>query len=465
MLYPRRSFLKSAAAVGLGFGGLRLLFSANLTSSVYAQQATGSGVGFGPLIPDPSGMMSMPEGFSYQVLSQVGDTMDDGLRVPAGHDGMAAFTGPRNSTILVRNHELGSDPSSGPFGDTNNLFEKVDRQRVYDTGGGNPAVGGTTTVVFDHNTRKVRSHFLSLVGTRRNCAGGRTPWNTWISCEETVTRAGEEGCMQDHGYNFEVPVTSTPSLANPVPLRQMGRFVHEAVAVDPRTGIVYQTEDRGDSLIYRYIPKRASDLSGGGQLQCLAVIDAPSLDTRNWEQTRVTMGERLPVHWVDVSDIADPDSGNDTLRLDGFERGGARFARGEGMYYGNDTIYFVCTSGGSIQKGQVWAYRPSPDEGHSTEMDRPGSLELFIEPNDANLVENADNVAIAPWGDLILCEDGPGDQYLVGVTPAGELYKLAHNQVSNSVFAGATFSSDGRTLFVNIQGDGLTLAIEGPWPS
>ena len=70
---------------------------------------------------------------------------------------------------------------------------------------------------------------------------------------------------------------------------------------------------------------------------------------------------------------------------------------------------------------------------------------------------------MAPWGDLIVCEDGGGDQYLVGVTPAGELYKFGHNAISSSEFAGATFSPDGSTLFVNIQGNGLTLAITGPW--
>jgi secreted PhoX family phosphatase len=87
----------------------------------------------------------------------------------------------------------------------------------------------------------------------------------------------------------------------------------------------------------------------------------------------------------------------------------------------------------------------------------------FIEPNDGNLVENADNLTVAPWGDLIVCEDGPGDNGLVGVTPQGELYKLARNVLNHSELAGAVFSPDGTTLFVNIQRPGLTLAITGPW--
>ena len=228
----------------------------------------------------------------------------------------------------------------------------------------------------------------------------------------------------------------------------MGRFRREAVAVDPATNIIYQTEDTDDSLIYRFIPDDLSDIAAGGRLQALRVRGQASLDTRNWDAQTVSVGTELEIDWLDIEDVEAP---LDDLRLRGFDQGAARFARGEGMWYGNDAVYFACTNGGKAKCGQIW--RLIPDR----------TLELFVEPNDPGLIENADNLTVTPWGDLIVCEDGSNEQFLVGVTPEGELYKFARNAVSNSELAGATFSPDGTTLFVNIQQDGLTLAITGKW--
>jgi hypothetical protein len=133
------------------------------------------------------------------------------------------------------------------------------------------------------------------------------------------------------------------------------------------------------------------------------------------------------------------------------------------MWYGEGTIYFACTNGGRERKGQVWRYRPGSAEGRERPGEAAGTLELFVEPNDGTLVENADNLTLAPWGDLVVCEDGTGEDFLVGVTPAGELYKLARCAGSSSELAGACFSPDGSTFFVNVQQDGLTLAVQGPW--
>lgn len=128
-------------------------------------------------------------------------------------------------------------------------MKKINPSHFYDYGyGEKPGLGGTTTLVFDEATQRVQEQYLSLIGTNRNCAGGPTPWNSWISCEEDTTPVGE-GHETAHGYNFEIP-TTRKGLIKPVPLRAMGRFNHEAVCVDPTTSIVYQTEDRSDSLIY-----------------------------------------------------------------------------------------------------------------------------------------------------------------------------------------------------------------------
>jgi secreted PhoX family phosphatase len=242
----------------------------------------------------------------------------------------------------------------------------------------------------------------------------------------------------------------------------MGRFKHEAVAVDPASGAVYLTEDRHDGCIYRYLPKVADRLVEGGRLQALAIAGHSSLDTRNWHAKRdVEIGDRLALDWIDLEDVEPAD---DSLREQAFKRGAALFARGEGMWRGADGIYFACTIGGSRRLGQIWRLRPSGRTGGAGERSEPATLELFVEPNNATVVENADNITVAPWGDLIVCEDGPGQQFLLGITPAGDIYKLARNALNGSEFAGATFSPDASTLFVNIQHPhGLTLAITGPW--
>ncbi|MEO1007687.1 MAG: alkaline phosphatase PhoX [Planctomycetota bacterium] len=458
----RRAFLQSAAAVTLGFGGLHRLFE----RSAFATPATEAiAFGFGPLKPDPSRILDLPEGFSYRVIAKIGDTMSDGLLVPGKPDAMGTFEGPDGKTIIVCNHELDQNMSDGsPFGRRQQRADRVPIDRFYDRSFEEfHCFGGTTTLVFDTRTQQLEKQWLSLTGTMRNCAGGVTPWGTWVTCEETVERASNPDAAdrmfeRDHGYNFEVPVTAEPSLAEPRPLTAMGRFNHEAVCVDPGTGIVYQTEDRHDGLLYRYIPDERGMLHKGGRLQALVVRGRRSLDTRNWEDQRVRIGERLEVEWLNMDDIEAP---ADDLRRRGFARGAARFARGEGMWWGSMTgdsrasAYFACTSGGRNNKGQIWRYTPSGGDG--------GTLELFIEPNDQGMIDNADNLTVAPFGDLIVCEDGSGEQFLVGVTPEGRIYKFARNAWNDSEMAGACFSPDGTTMFVNIQHAGLTLAITGPW--
>ena len=241
------------------------------------------------------------------------------------------------------------------------------------------------------------------------------------------------------------------------------------------TDKVYQTEDRGDSLIFRFIPEKPGELAAGGKLQALKIRDMKSADTRNWRSrsqkvfrwtySPIPVGETLAVEWVDIENVESPD---DDLRVQGTEgKDAAKFARGEGIWYGSrqehGEFYIACTNGGIAYKGQIWRYIPSPYEGTSREEQQPGTLQLFIEPNDSNLLENADNLTITPWGDLIICEDGPNEEFLIGVTPEGNLYRFARNAGNLSELAGATFSPDGTTLFVNIQSPGITLAITGPW--
>ncbi|MDP6904320.1 MAG: DUF839 domain-containing protein [Verrucomicrobiota bacterium] len=448
MMDTRRQFLRNSTAIAIGFGGLQTL------SARLEQKDSLLTEGYGPLLPDKAKVLELPKGFSYKIISKAGEKMDDGLILPGKPDGMAAFSGPNDSTILIRNHEINPavNPSLGAFGKRNALLTDAIRAKMYDAdtklkeGSTAACLGGTTTMVYNTKDHKVVRQFLSLAGTLKNCAGGPTPWGSWITCEEITDRASKT-LAQDHGYNFEVPVTAESTLTKAVPLKAMGRFKHEAVAADPKTGIVYQTEDQSDGLIYRFIPKVKGQLAKGGRLQALMVRGLPALDTRNWEEQRVDVGAQLAVSWLDLDDVESP---KENLRQRGFKKGAARFARGEGMWYSRSSIYFACTNGGKKKEGQVW--RLTGD-----------MLELFAEPNDEALCDNCDNLTVAPWGDLILCEDGGAEQYLVGITPEGKFFKLARNAKSNSEFAGACFSPDGTTLFVNIQHAGLTLAVTGPW--
>jgi len=456
MTATRREFIRSSAMIGLGFLGLYKF-------SIADGLPPSNDVGYGPLLPDPKGVLNLPKGFTYQIISKQGNTMSDGLLVPGKPDGMATFKGKNNRTIIIRNHEnTFRDFKNGPFGKTNELLSKVDKKKFYDYGSGQtPGIGGTTTLIYNHTTKKVENEFLSLIGTIRNCAGGPTPWNTWITCEETVERAN--GALEkDHGYTFEVAATEKGGLAEPLPIKGMGRFNHEAVAVDPTTGIVYLTEDDGEGLIYRFIPKTRSKLLQGGKLQALVFQEQRSYDTRNWagiSPGTMEAKRMFPVKWIDLEDI---DAPHNDLRHRGFIKGAARFARGEGMWFGNGEFYFACTNGGVNKTGQVFRYKPSQFEGTSREDEQPAKLELFAEPNNKDILKYCDNLTVAPWGDVILSEDDD-HPFLVGITPTGEYYKLGENVGFQSELAGCVFSPDGSTLFVNMQHAGLTLAIEGPW--
>ncbi|MAG57840.1 MAG: phosphatase [Planctomycetes bacterium] len=444
----RRGFLHRAGALSLGLMGLRN--AVNL--------APGRGSGYGPLIADPQGVLDLPAGFTYQLISQVGQTMTDGLMVPDRFDGMCAFDGPDNTVLLVRNHELVETSSNGPFGPNNPLYSQINPSMLYDKGlNTTPSLGGTTTIQFDPATGTVLQQFMSLAGTLRNCGGGPTPWGTWISCEETTQTSGPWH-EQDHGFCFEVPASANGQLNAAVPLQAMGRFQREAIAIDPMHGHIYMTEDRPDSLIYRFIPNVPGQLAHGGALQALVVLGYPSLDTTNHAGTSIPVGTRFKTIWTD---LRNPMAPLDDLRIRGAAAGAAVFTRGEGMWAGEQDIFFACTNGGASHRGQIWRYRSDPAE--HQDQGPTGKLELFLEPNNPSIMENVDAITVSPWGHLFCCEDGPGDDHVVGVCPNGMTYRFARNAADLTEFSGATFSPDGSTLFVSYYRPGRTFAINGPW--
>jgi secreted PhoX family phosphatase len=435
-----------------------------------ARTAYANATGTTSLRPDPDGLLDLPDGFSYRVVSRSGDTMDDGLKVPHAHDGMAAFPGENGRVILVCNHEVEpAFPEHSAFDTGFSALPQRVKRRVYDQGGGtSPGAGGTTTTVYNPRTGLTERQHLSLAGTEQNCAGGPTPWGSWLSCEECFEGPGtglSRGRLvtrdESHGYVFEVPANET-GLTDPVPIKAMGRFEHEACAVHEPSGIVYMTEDRYHSLFYRYIPDVPGRLREGGRLQALAIAGRPAQQLHNWSGERaLEIGQSLAVHWIELNDV-DPVKNN--LRWRGAKAGAATFARGEGLCAAGDEIVFTCTIGGPQRLGQVFLYRPSPLEGRSNETEQPGQLTLLAEAGKDSLLRNADNLTMAPWGDLIVCEDTSDRSGLVGMRPDGSQYHLAENAYSNSELAGVCFAPDGKTLFVNIQYPGTTLAVTGPWP-
>lgn len=448
----RRSFIRGAGFTATGL--LAFQGFARRADLLHAFAQPGA-VGYGPLRPAVTTntgetFLALPPDFQYTVFGKTGTIMFDGRRTPPAHDGMAAFQVGKELR-LVRNHEINNyvgnrEAALGP--------------KPYDPLAG----GGTTTSIINPQTREVVKDFVSLSGTLVNCAGGPTPWGSWISCEETVlgptriktSEGGERGGFSmPHGYCFEVSAASNGEV-QAVPLKQMGRFVHEAVAVDRPSGIVYLTEDMATAGFYRFVPRKRTRLAVGGRLQMLAVAGRPNFDTRS----RQIQGLALPATWVDIGNPDPPEAELDNLAVykQGFAAGGATFRRLEGCLAGNGKIYFTSTSGGDLHLGQVWEYTPST-------KDR-GWLTLLFEVTDPTILHMPDNLCLAEKDRLIICEDNGVANHLRILTPKGQIIDFARNIVpgfETREFAGVTFSPDGQTLFVNIQAPGVTMAIWGPW--
>ncbi|MEZ4380100.1 MAG: DUF839 domain-containing protein [Nannocystaceae bacterium] len=381
---------------------------------------------YGALVPDPDGILDLPAGFSYRIVDQFGEAMDDGYVVPSLPDGMATFAGPEGTVILMRNHELlvgdgPYEPGSAPP----EAFDPV-------------GMGCVTRVVFDATTYERLSSNLVLCGTLTNCAGGWSPWG-WLSCEENATVG--------HGYVF-VCDPLAEGVQAPRPQPALGRFKHEAAAVDTATGAIYLTEDLKDSCLYRFLPDDPSE-PFVGRLQALKVVGVDVALT-----TEMAVGDPpVAIEWVDVDD---PDPVADDVRIQAQAKGAAIFVRGEGIVFTTEGVYVVATTGGPIGKGQI--FRLVDDGGAQ------GTLEVVAASVDTEFLDMPDNITMAPWGELFFCEDGSNGNYLRGLTAAGELFDFALNVKSENELAGVCFSPAGDALFVNLQKDNMTLVITGPFP-
>jgi secreted PhoX family phosphatase len=438
----RRTFLQGALGAGAGIALAGPFAALGARAAGAAGGGKPSGGGYGPLAPvkdHTTGLelLMLPQGFEYLSFGWRNDVMSDGTPTPSNHDGMAAFRD-GDRVRLVRNHERGNGT---PFAPADATYDPL-------------AGGGTTTLVFDPDRGALVEDYASLSGTIRNCAGGPNRGGAWLTCEETTDING----TTRHGYIFEVPTVGT---SNAVPIVGMGRFSHEANATDPATGIVYETEDSGSSALYRYVPVDPANLAAGGVLQAM-VLDGTA-DTRLW-----ATGESAAADWV-VVDAPDWGPGEPTPWQQAQAKGAARIVRGEGAWFGGGVIYVVSTGGGAAGEGQVFAYDPAAATFTC----------VFVSPS-SDVLNAPDNVTVSPRGGLVLCEDGSGREYLHGLTPDGEIFRFAENNVvlppefqdskgysgdfTGSEWAGATFEpKNGNWLFVNVQSPGVTFAITGPW--
>ncbi|WP_148570826.1 PhoX family protein [Nocardioides caldifontis] len=483
MRLDRRTMLRTSGAgalVGGPFAGF---------AAMPAAAARPGGTWAPELVPtrdrrDGKVRLHLPPGFSYRSFHDTEEpvVLDDGTVLPGRHDGMGAFPGRKGTTVLVRNHEIPVADATEPFGPA----------RSYDEG---TAGGGTTTVRVTGDGR-VLSSFTSLSGTIMNCSGGIMPWGSWVTCEETVngpdvgpdfTGTPNTGLQKPHGYVFEVPAGGR-SKARPV--RGAGRFAHEAVSFDPKRGSLYLTEDNFGfaSGFYRYTPRRnpmkCGYLDDEGVLEMLAVKGRPNLHLEGHQRR----GATYDVRWVRIDEpdfLFDhvpgqpaPTTNDEALVFVGDQgraKGAASFSRLEGQVYDRGVVYFTSTEGGGAPEpgtanpegygngfGQVWGYDT-----------RRQTLTCVFQSPDQSVLDFPDNVTTSRRGTLVVCEDSSGDNYLRGLSPKGRLWDIALNRLTSGTtdedrfadeFAGSTFSTDGRTLFVNIQAAaGMTFAIWGPW--
>ncbi|CAL9286490.1 alkaline phosphatase PhoX [Streptomyces sp. NPDC095602] len=415
--------------------------------------------GYGPLLDDPAGLLALPAGFSYRVLTHSGVTrLESGEFTPERHDGTAAFPGARGVTLLVNNHEL-----KGPRAGWKHPVPLADGL-VYD-----PAAAGGCTVVEVHRDGRT-AEWVGIAGTSTNCAGGATSWGTWLTCEENSDRAGENGMTKDHGYVFEVDPHDRRANRDPKPVKAFGRFDHEAVVIDPRRGHAYLTEDDSspNGLFYRWVPPEGFR-HGRGRLRTLAddagVLQAPRcFDAGGRFVDDLSRATRIgTVYGVDWVDVPDRDARTVPVREQFGEGDVTRGRKLEGMWWADGGAYIVSSyareeSPGTPHDGQVWFYDPKR---------RTLTLKVLLgvnaAPDEDGALDGPDNITVSPYGGLVIAEDGEGVQHLFGATDSGRTYPIARNDLNDSEFAGVVFSPDGRTLYANIQKPGLLLAITGPW--
>ncbi|MBG0831804.1 DUF839 domain-containing protein [Planomonospora sp. ID67723] len=381
----RRTFLRASV---LGTGALAFTGSLwhNAALAAPAQNAPGP---YGPLLAADANGIHLPAGFTSQVIARSGQTVPGTSytwhRAP---DGGACFAD-GSGWIYVSNSEI----SPG---------------------------GGASALRFDSGGVVVSANSI-LSGTRQNCAGGATPWNTWLSCEE-VSR----------GYVYETYPFGGSAVRRPA----MGRFKHEAAAADPVRKVIYLTEDESNGRFYRFVPTTWGDLSSG-RLQVLRAGSAAS-GTFTW------------------ADVPDPDGFPTATRSQ--VAGAKSFNGGEGCYYADDTVWF--TTKGDNRVWQVNLAAGTYELAYDDSLVNPGTPPLT----------GVDNVTGSTFGDLYVAEDGASMEICL-ITPDDTISPfLRINGQSSSEITGPAFNPAGDRLYFSSQrgttgssSGGITYCVSGPF--
>ena len=292
-----------------------------------------------------------------------------------------------------------------------------------------PGTGGVSAVRFTADG-EIADAYRILEGSTVNCAGGPTPWGTWLSCEEYDwhgNRDATEAFGSVAGRVFETDPTGS---TDPVVLPALGLFQHEAAAVDPVNECVYMTEDQPDGCLYRFVPDSYPSL-GSGRLE-VALLEAGTL---TWEE------------------VPDPSATSEPTKDQ--VPGAARFDGGEGLWYHDGTVVFATKGDNRVHAvdAATGAYRVIYDAD-----DLGGDAPL----------RGVDNLTVEPGsGDVYVAEDG-GNMEVVIITPSGEVAPFARVVGhEGSEVTGPVFSPDGSRLYFSSQrgsdGRGVTFEVSGPF--
>ncbi len=358
---------------------VRNIFAALATASAARALAETVALETTPMVYDSNLKATIPKGAALRIVARSGQpALPGGAYVwHAAPDGGACFRA-GTGWIYVSNSEVG--------------------------GGG----GGVGALRFDASGNVADSYAI-LRGTSTNCAGGRTPWGAWLSCEEN----GETGQVYECDPTGEKPAQVRPGL---------GSFNHEAAAIDPKTGMVYLTEDRPDGCLYRFVPAAAGDLSAG-RLE-VAVVNGPRLA------------------WLAVPD---PSAASAPTRQQ--VAGVHRFAGGEGIVYADGRVFFT-----TKHDNRVWKLTLATQEIGVV-------YDIAASPNP--ILKGVDNIEISPTGELLVAEDG-GDMQIVALTRSYRTAALVtlHGHDKSEV-TGPAFSPDGRRLYFSSQRGTLGAAEHG----